>query len=297
LLTLFKEIPDYSVPPPNYAASNKIIFGYNGENETIEIESLTELPDTVKTFISKEPDKDTLNYWFTPFEVDSLVFTVTNERVAQVDTFTVKTRKLAMDSLILNPSHRGGINFHDHFHIAANIPLVKMDTSQISMINKDSAAVDLDIALDTLKNRVIIDFDKDPNENYVLDLLPGALTDFFETTNDTLNFRLSTGSYADYGNLRMTIPGNASYPLIVQLTNEQGEVKREMYVTEPKQLEFNTLEPATYLVRLIFDSNENGQWDTGNYLKKNQPEKVLYYPRELEVRANWELDETFTVSE
>jgi hypothetical protein len=50
-------------------------------------------------------------------------------------------------------------------------------------------------------------------------------------------------------------------------------------------------------VRLIFDSNENGQWDTGNYLKKNQPEKVLYYPRELEVRANWELDETFTVSE
>ncbi len=297
LLTLFKEIPDYSASPPKYAASNKIVFGYTGKGESLKIEPLTQLPDTVKTLVSKELERDTLNFWFTPFEVDSLIFTVTNEPRALIDTFTVKTRKLALDSLVLNPSHRGNMNFGDDFFISANIPIMEVDTTRISLTDKDSVAVDPGIGLDTLKNRITIDFPKEPNENYVLELLPGTVTDFFGTANDTLNYRLSTGSYADYGNIRLNITGNITYPILVQLTNERGEIKREIYAAKPQAFEFNTVEPATYLLRLIFDTNENGQWDTGNYLNKIQPEKVLYYPRDLEVRANWELEETFTVSD
>ena len=295
LLTLFKEIPDYSVPLPNYAASNKIIFGYNGKDEALKIEPLTKLPDTVQTMIAKDPEKDTLNYWFTPFEVDSLVFKVSNEQREQIDTFTVKTRKLAPDSLLLNPSHRGNINFQDDFHIGANIPIVHMDTTKISMINKDSIPVNFKVLLDSLKNRITLNFDKEPNENYALELLPGALSDFFETPNDTLSYMLSTGSYADYGNLSMNITGEITYPLIVQLTNERDEVKREIYATEPKLFEFNNIEPSNYFVRVIFDTNKNREWDTGNYLKKVQPEKVSYYPVAIEIRANWEKIETFTV--
>ncbi len=297
LLTLFMEIPDYSVPPPNFAASNKIIFGYNGKDETIKIESLTQIPDTVLTTIVKEPEKDTLNFWFTPFAADSIVFKVSNERLEQIDTFTVKTRKLAVDSLVLNSSHRGSINFEDQFYISANIPIVKIDTSKIRMINKDSIAIDFDTTLDSVKNRVTIDFEKQPNDNYTISILPAAITDFFETVNDTLNYRLTTGSYADYGNLRLNITGAVTYPLIVQLTDERGEPKREIYATEPKVFEFNNILPSNYLVRLIFDVNENGQWDTGNYLKKIQPEKVSYYPSVIEMRANWEKIETFTVLE
>lgn len=297
LLTLFREVPDYGVPPPNYAANNKIIFGYNGKDEQLTIEPLTPLPDTVRTLVAREQGKDTLNFWFTPFEADSIIFRVSNEKRVQTDTFTVKTRKLPSDSLLLNLSHRGNINFQDTFHIAANIPIVKIDTSKISMINRDSLPVALGIVLDTAKNRLTIDFDKEPNENYILDLLPESLTDFFENTIDTTTYRLSTGSYADYGNLRLTISGEIAYPVIVQLTNERGEVVRQIYATKPQLFEFNTLAPATYIVRLVFDANENGQWDTGNYLQKIQPEKVLYYPKELEVRSNWELEENFTITE
>lgn len=295
LLTLFKEIPDYSVPPPNFAASNKIIFGYNGKDETLNISSLTALPDTVRTLVKKQPEKDSLNFWFTPFEIDSLIFQVTNEKRAQIDTFVVKPRKLAADSLILDPSHRGNINLEESFSIGANIPLVTLDTAQISMINQDSLAVNIDVVLDSLKNRLNFSFEKAPNENYNLVLLPNAVTDFFEATNDTLNYRLSTGSYADYGNLSVNISGPISFPMIVQLTTERGDVKREIYATEPRLFEFNTLEPANYFVRVIFDTNKNGQWDTGNYLQKLQPERVSYYPRIIEVRANWEKIETFTV--
>lgn len=295
LLTLFKEIPDYSVPPPNFAASNKIIFGYNGKDETLDISTLAPLPDSVRTLVAKEPEKDSLNYWFTPFEIDSLVFLVENKKREQIDTFVVKPRKLAADSLILDPSHRGKINFEEDFFIGANIPLIDLDTARISMLNKDSLAVAFDIVLDTLKNQLIFSFEKEPNENYNLEVLPNAVTDFFKATNDTLNYRLSTGSYADYGNLSVNITGAVNFPMIVQLTDKRGEVKREIYATESRVFEFNTIEPSDYLIRVIFDTNKNGQWDTGSYLKKIQPERVSYYPTAIEIRANWEKIETFTL--
>ena len=128
-----------------------------------------------------------------------------------------------------------------------------------------------------------------------MNLLPGAITDFFGQNNYTIGYRFSTESLADYGNLRMNIEGAVQYPMIIQLTNEGGEIQREIYATEPKVYDFNTISPSKYVVRVIFDSNGNGTWDTGSYLKNIQPEKVSYYPDLIDLRANWELEQTFTI--
>ena len=111
-----------------------------------------------------------------------------------------------------------------------------------------------------------------------------------------MSYNLQTKSYADYGNLRLTLVGNSlTFPIIIQLTDEKGEVQREIYATEPKVFEFNNLKPSKYLARVLFDTNANKKWDTGNYLKQIQPERVSYYPVAIEVRANWELEQTFTI--
>lgn len=293
LLTMFKEKPDYSISVPNYAASNKIIFGYQGNANDIVINNLSTLPDTVKTMILKEREKDTLNYWFTPFEADSLVFTVTNTKEALIDTFTVKTKKAAMDSLALQANQRGSLTFGQPFFIGSNTPLTKIDSTRVSLISKDSSLVDFDMTLDSLGNKIDFDFEVEPNENYVLDLLPGAVEDFFGTKNDTLSYILSTKSYADFGNLSLTLEGPARYPIIVQMTDEKGVTKKELYATEPRVFEFTNIDPAKYLLRVIYDDNGNQKWDTGNYLQGIQPEKVSYYPNTVEVRANWELEQTF----
>jgi len=39
---------------------------------------------------------------------------------------------------------------------------------------------------------------------------------------------------------------------------------------------------------LIIDANENGKWDTGDYLKNKQPERVIYFDEKIEIRANWD---------
>ncbi|MGB7394550.1 MAG: Ig-like domain-containing protein [Pricia sp.] len=296
LLTLFKEVPNYNMAVPSLTASNRIQFGYFGDASGAEIELLTPLPDTVSKKILKERDKDTLNFWFTPYEMDSLIFTVTNEKEKVIDTFTVKSRKVGLDSLVLSPNQNGSLNFNDPFYIAANTPLTALDTTKISMMDQDSTTVAFTVDLDTLENKVDFDFPVEPNQNYQLDMLPGAITDFFGETNDSLAYNLSTPSLADLGNLRFNIEADSTvYPLVVQLTDEQGELKREIYTTEQKVLEFNNIEPANYFVRVIFDDNANQKWDTGDYLKKRQPERISYYPDTIEVRANWELEQTFRI--
>ena len=50
------------------------------------------------------------------------------------------------------------------------------------------------------------------------------------------------------------------------------------------------LNPGEYKLRIISDENNNNNWDTGNYLFKKQAEKVNYYPGNIKVRANWDLE-------
>ena len=295
-LNLFREQLNYKPSVPSLAANNKIIFGYQGDYRDMVIETLTTLPDSVGTTILKERDKDTLNYWFTPTDLDSIIFMVRNDKVQVLDTFTVKMRNLPMDSLKLSASVNGKFNFEDTFSILANTPIVAMDTSNISLMVSDSIPATYTYELDTLRNKIDFDFETEPSQKYSFSMLPGAITDFFGIQNDSLAYNLSTSSFADYGNLTMILSGNVNYPVIVQLTNEKGEVQREILATEPQSFEFNNLNPGNYIARVIFDENGNGKLDTGNYLEKRQPEEISYYPGTIEIRANWEKEETFILS-
>lgn len=296
LLNLFKEIPDYSVAVPSMEASNKISFGYYGVGTDIKIESITEIPDSVKTKITKEREKDTINFWFTPYEMDSLLFTITNEALKIKDTFKVKNRKVAFDSLKLTMSQKGNIEMNKPINLLSNTPLISFDSTKIKLMDKDSVEIAYSLKLDTIENLLNFNFKIDPDQSYRMELIPGAVTDFFETTNDSVAYSFKTKSIADYGNLTLNLNGKTiAYPIIVQLTNEKGDLQREIYATEPQQYAFDNLNPGKYQARVIFDNNENGKWDTGSFLEKRQPEKISYYPTLIELRANWEKIETFNL--
>lgn len=296
LLSLFKEIPDYVASVPSYAAKNRILFGFTTIDSTISIEPITSLPDSVKTKILKEREKDSLNFWLTATDIDSIIFQVKNLKYQTLDTFTVKARKLALDTMNLRASHTSRIDFEDKFRILGNTPIIKVDSSKIGLFDKDTLPVSYRYTLDTIKNQVDFDFDLVDNQSYFINLLPGAIEDFFGTSNDTLNYKLSTGSYADYGNLNLTVSGAVTYPIIVQLLTDKGEIVRENWSQKPETLRLENLKTGNYTVRVIFDENSNRKWDTGNYLIGRQPEKIVHYPDVFEMRANWEANENFIIS-
>ena len=76
----------------------------------------------------------------------------------------------------------------------------------------------------------------------------------------------------------------------MELINEKNEVSRRVVKGNSIDLyKFENLNPGNYKARLIFDKNDNNKWDSGNYLKKIQPEKVVFFPEEIEIRAGWDL--------
>ena len=58
-------------------------------------------------------------------------------------------------------------------------------------------------------------------------------------------------------------------------------------------LVYDYLNPEKYRVKLIYDINRNGKWDTGDYIKHRQAEKVLFNAEQISIRENWDIDLTW----
>ena len=295
-LTLFKEATDFKAVRASQLNGNKIAFGFEGDAKNMKINLLSKKPTDLKYRVTKDPKTDTLYYWHTPkFEVDSLIFNVTNKDYEyKKDSIVVKIRDKENDTLIIKVEPKGTIGFEDLLEISANTPFTKLDKNFIKFINKDSLNVDYSLSLDSLNNKYLIDFKKEELESYNMQILPGALTDLFDNTNDTINVGLRTKSLTDFGNVRVTLQ-NAKYPVIVQLTDDKGEVFAEQFAAEPKPFDFKYLNPKKYYIRVVQDTNGNKKWDSGNYLKQQQAERISYFPELLDVRAGWDLVQTFTL--
>lgn len=83
--------------------------------------------------------------------------------------------------------------------------------------------------------------------------------------------------------------------MILELLNEKEEVLATYYSEGETKINFETILPDKYVLRVIYDDNKNRKWDTGNYIEKIQPEEVIYFPKVLDVRANWDVDEVFNL--
>jgi len=125
--------------------------------------------------------------------------------------------------------------------------------------------------------------------NYRVFLEPYAFTDIYGITNDTINISFKTQSLDHYGKIVLLL-SNLDQSILIQLMDDKDKIIRAIRRNEPGTTEFPWLEPGKYKLKVIFDINDNGKWDTGKYLQKIQPERVKLYTGEINVRTNWDLE-------
>ena len=289
-INLFDTYSEFKAVRPMQVSKNHLIFGYEGilDSTDYAIKLLSKSPDTLETLITKRRESDTLDYWLKPyFENDSLIFAFKHKD--KTDTLVVKTKDMEADSLQIETKPKSNIEFEEKLYIRANLPLVDFDKKQIKLIDADSVEMNFKSKLDSFQNQVEIVFDKIENSKYQMTILPDAVRDFYGNTNDTIKVSLKTKPKADYSLFDLTITNLDRYPAIVQLVDDKEKIVKSIILNNTNQHVFEYVKPGEYFVKVIYDDNANGIWDSGNYLQQKQPEEVIYSIETFELRANWDV--------
>lgn len=148
--------------------------------------------------------------------------------------------------------------------------------------------------------RAYLLFDGKAGEKYEFTVPAGLFYDIWQNTSDSITIKTEYTKTESYGNIALTLlPDSTSakaFPrLIVQITNEKGDMVQQQVVDKAGKYSFLHLKGGKYGVRAIVDSDGNGVWTPGDWWHHRQPEQVLLFPKTLELRENWDMEEKWTI--
>jgi len=246
--------------------------------DTLKFELIYSVLDSMGNIYSKN---DTLNFLYRK-PVKTRSRRADEKEVKEIPKLNVTTIK-----------NRSNLDLNRSIPFTFNFPLLKTDNSFINLfVTKDSIEhrIGYEIKRDSISlRRLALENKWEEKTPYRLLILPGAFTDIYGNTNDTIKSVFTTTEKESYGTLILDI-SEVTTPLVIQLMNTNEVVIEERYISHDDKVIMEYLSPASYIVKFIHDRNNNRKWDTGNYLEHRQAEKVSYYVDEITIRANWELE-------
>lgn len=177
-----------------------------------------------------------------------------------------------------------------NFVLTFEHPLRFFDSSKVS-VSIDSSfrpVTPINWQLDTAKKRLSLQLNWIENTlyNIILD------KDFAEDTlkrkllkTDTIRFKTKTQN--EYGQLKIRFRNLdlSKNPVLLFI---QGDQVMKSFPLKSENFIQNFFLPGEYELRILYDENGNGIWDTGNFFgKRRQPELVKPVERRITVRMNW----------
>ena len=148
-----------------------------------------------------------------------------------------------------------------------------------------------------LPRRFRIDYPWDYSTTYRLLADSASAEGIYGHVMKSISREFSTKSEEDYATLMFDIrglePGERG---VVELLNGSDLPVRKGIVENGK-CEFRFLDPGVYYARLYLDYNGNGEYDTGDPSSGLMPEEAYYYPGRLNIKKNWDIDQTWSIFE
>lgn len=271
------------------------------------------------TIISRSDARDTIYIWLTDSMVrmqDSLFLTMRYmktdsllELVEQTDTVYAVYREPKMSeknraALRKKEAERplsfkanGGTSFgaNDTLAFRFATPVLQVTDTMLRLYAKrDTVYTPMPFTLlpdDSTHLVYRVYFDYQPGRQYELRMDSAAFVDIYGHATNKQKVQMQIRSLEEYTTLRIKSPDTGER-LVLQLLDEQDKVLRTIPQTaEGVQLRY--LEPKIYYLRLFIDENGDGKWTGGNWEKRRHPEPVYYFPKRLNLRANWDFEEHF----
>lgn len=291
-LFLFKELPK-KIKLLNAVAAEpvKVIMAFNKKAE-VELKEKNGIASWHSYSFNKTGDSITV--WMTDTLKDSLnVYLYENNQL--FDSVFISLKKpvsIKQQKSTLQPLTVSVKTFQPGEKISFNAshPLKETNPQLIKVI-ADSAESSLQNLKTESGTNCATDLTVLPDKKYELILLPGALKDIYGRMNDSLKVPVKVLNEKETGSLFVQIKNENSFPLLISLVNDKEQSIRDTILTgSAPAIYFGYLPAGVYKLKAVEDSNQNGRWDTGDYLKKQKPERVTYFKEPVTIRANWDVE-------
>jgi hypothetical protein len=269
----------------------KVILAFN-KNAEVELKPKNGTPSWHSYTFNKTGDS--LTIWMADTLQDSLnVYLYENNQLfdsvfmALKKPVSVKQRTTGLQPLVVTvPAFHAG----EKISFTVSHPL-RQTHHRLIKIKSDSVEAELPSLIASEGQAFMAAYELMPEKKYELLLLPGALTDIYNRSNDTLKIPLKILSEKETGSLYVQIKNENDYSLLVSLVDEKEQSIRDTVLTgRQTAVSFQYLSAGVYKLKAVEDSNRNGRWDSGNYLSKQKPERVTYFKEPITIRANWDVE-------
>lgn len=243
---------------------------------------------------------DSVKVWLTDMGFDSVKIAIKDEgKLLETEKFTRGKRDTYSRSIQATDNlESNSLNPYKPLQLHFNLPIENIDISKVTLLEDSIPRKGFTLTKDStdiLSYNVGYKWQK--KEEYILVFAEGAITGIFNTKNKEIRKSFKLGSADDYGTLTLKVEvPDTSKNYILQLVNEKkDQVVYSESLRQNKTVIFSKYRQGIYYIRVVYDTNKNGIWDTGNVSKGLQPEKIWYEPQELSIKANWDRNAVVTI--
>ncbi|MCC8176034.1 MAG: Ig-like domain-containing protein [Bacteroidales bacterium] len=142
--------------------------------------------------------------------------------------------------------------------------------------------------------RYRMDLEWEPGADYRLTIDSAAIQGAYNEHNRPITHEFKVKGLEEYANLYFKL-AQRDLPLVVELLNSSDAPVLRTKVDDDGMAEFTYVYPGTYYARCFIDTNGDGLWTTGSISEKIQPEEVYYYPGKLNLRKNWDIEQSWDI--
>lgn len=290
----------------------KIVFTYNSPINIWEIKST---PKIEKQKAAINTTYDTVTYWYSTNYIDTVDFftkyadtAFATTRIKWNDSLKIskyETRKFSQSANNKNDIDKKSKTSPpplaiqsplQAYKIVFPVPIDSIFLSKEAVFFNDSTKKLLIAKMHLVgDNKDGISFTQNLEEGQKYRLhLPDSLLLFFNGEyNNEKNYFLATGKLKEFGNVQLKVEiSDAKDFYIIRLLNSNKEVVREFFTNGKTNFteEVDNLPQGKYTMQAVKDVNANARWDTGDFSKRQQPEAIITFKEEHELKGGWDLE-------
>jgi hypothetical protein len=294
-LKLFKAVPDKIrfLESPKFDNDGSLYFVFNKSLDSPSVK-INYPPDFDKyKIVDWSKSNDTARIFMRNMDFDSISINFYNKGKI-LDT--VSKHKGRKEAFVRNIAFKYDVSQDSKLKpgrpltIIANIPIQTFDASLMTLKEDSTDVSNFNVVQDSVDSKKFtVQYRWRQNSTYIFTILGDAFTDIYGDKNKSTHkiFLLDKPENYSLLTLSVTVPDSGKQ-YIIQLENEKKQILRSDIIRGNTTLSYKDYLTGKYYIRVIYDDNKNGKWDSGIVKLRQEPEPIWTDPDIIALRPNWE---------